>query len=296
MKFSYYSNLYIQLNENLWKPSYLDKQKGIVKNRFEMLNNKNITDIKVSDCKLWYKSLKDVGAKSKKHYLSVLKGILDVAYYDDIINKNPALHVRVESYSTPKINPFTSDEVKQIISYSKKYNFNFQYFLAMGFYTGMRTGEILALKITEVDLANKIININSTRSRHGEGSTKTKKSKRAIPILDNLIPYIEQIFYYNRYYSTDYMLVTQYVKPYRDTYVFSHNFWKPMLKELGYKYRRLYDMRHTYATNMLYKNLVTPVQLSQLLGHSSSKMIYEVYVQYLEKNLDNFDRSISVYS
>lgn len=92
------------------------------------------------------------------------------------------------------------------------------------------------------------------------------------------------------------MLFTQYGKPYRDTYVFSHNFWSPMLEILKYDHRRLYDMRHTYATNMLYKNLVTPVQLAQLLGHSSTKMIYEVYVKYLESNLNDFDRSISVYS
>lgn len=55
-------------------------------------------------------------------------------------------------------------------------------------------------------------------------------------------------------------------------------------------------MRHTYATNMLYRNLVTPVQLAQLLGHSSTKMIYEVYVQYINSKFENFDRSINVYS
>lgn len=55
-------------------------------------------------------------------------------------------------------------------------------------------------------------------------------------------------------------------------------------------------MRHTYATNMLYKNLVTPVELANLLGHSSTKMIYDVYVNYLNQNLDDFNRDINIYA
>ena len=55
-------------------------------------------------------------------------------------------------------------------------------------------------------------------------------------------------------------------------------------------------MRHTYATNMLYNNLVTPLQLAQLLGHSSTEMVYSVYVNYLDEKIDDFSRSISVYS
>lgn len=293
MKFKHFANLFISLNEDIWKPSYLDKQKGIVANRFEMFNNKEITDIKVSDCKLWYKSLDDVGPKSKKHFTSVLKQVFDVAYYDDIIQRNPALHIKQETYTAPKINPFTSDEVKQILQEAHNYNFNFVYFLAMGFYAGMRTGEILALKKSEIDLKNKTISINSTRSRHGEGTVKTVKSKRVIPIIDNLYPYLKEKI---KYSINDYVLYTQYGKPYRDSFVFTQRWWTPILKKLNLQYRRPYNMRHTYATNMLYRDLITPVQLAQLLGHSSTKMIYEVYVQYLNSNLDDFDRSISIYS
>ena len=54
-------------------------------------------------------------------------------------------------------------------------------------------------------------------------------------------------------------------------------------------------MRHTYATSMLYQNFVTPVELSKLLGHSTPKMIYDVYVNYLNSNLKDFKRDISIY-
>lgn len=49
------------------------------------------------------------------------------------------------------------------------------------------------------------------------------------------------------------------------------------------------------ATNMLYNDLVTPVQLAQLLGHANTQMVYDVYVNYLDSFNTNFDRSISIY-
>jgi len=39
---------------------------------------------------------------------------------------------------------------------------------------------------------------------------------------------------------------------------------------------------------MLYNELVSPVQLAQLLGHANTKMVYDVYVNY-------FDKSIQIY-
>jgi len=77
--------------------------------------------------------------------------------------------------------------------------------------------------------------------------------------------------------------------------VFTYKFWQPSLKELNIEYRRPYNTRHTYATNMLYNQLVSPVQLAQLLGHANTQMVYDVYVNYLEKQFDNFDNSIVVY-
>ena len=293
MTFQKYSNLYIKLNEDDWKPSYLEKNKQIINLRFEYFKDKRIDDIRASDIKLWYKEIDDVGNKSKRNYLSVLKGIFDIALHDEVIQKNPMIHVKFPKYHAPRIDPFSSDEVKVILDNAQGFNFNFVYFLAMGFFTAMRTGEILALKRSEIDLDNRIISIRSTRSRFGENSPKTFGSKRDIPILDVLYPYILKMYEMN---NDTYLLTNQYDKPYRDTHVFCVYWWKPLLKKLGISYRRPYNMRHTFATNMLYRELCSPVELSQYLGHSSIQMIYDVYVSYIQGHFSKFDTSISVYS
>ena len=293
MTFQKYSNLYIQLNEDDWKPSYLYKNKCIIEKRFEEFQNMNITEIKASHIKLWYKKIDGVGNKSKRNYLSVLKGVFDVALYDDIIEKNPMVHVKFPQYHAPRINPFSSEEVKRILEASEAYNPNLLYFLAMGFFTGMRTGEILALKRSDIDFVNKIIKIRSTISRFGDVKPKTFGSSRDIPILDALYPYILKMF--ERENDT-YMMTTQYGNPYHDTHIFVNYWWKPLLKSLGIAYRRPYNMRHTFATNMLYRQLCSPVELSQYLGHASTQMIYDVYVSYIEGHFLTFKTDISVYS
>jgi len=156
----------------------------------------------------------------------------------------------------------------------------------------MRSGEIIGLKKSDINFEKNTITVQRTRSRFGESTPKTKYSIREIPIIELLSPYIKEL--YNKH-DNDYLFITQYKKPYKDTTVFQEQFWKPALKELNIPYRRPYNARHTYATNMLYNNLVTPVQLAQLLGHANTQMVFDVYVNYIDSFNDNFDRFIKIY-
>ena len=293
VKFKYYADLYLKLGKSEWKLSTYCKNKGIVKNRLNVFFGMDIDEIKPSVIRLWLNSIQDVSNKSKKHYLNSLSMILKLALEDEIIDKNPIIHIKSIVHKTPRIEPFTSQQVNDILRLSTRYNDKFQIFLYVGFFTGMRTGEILSLKMKDIDLENRVININSTRSRFGENTPKTIYSIRSIPILDNL--YTRLKTYIEKYPGNIYLLQTQYNEPYRDTGVFTSDFLKPILDELNLPYRRLYNMRHTYATSMLFQNFATPVELSKLLGHSTPKMVYDVYVNYLNSNLKDFKRDISIY-
>ncbi|WP_457744109.1 tyrosine-type recombinase/integrase [Sulfurimonas sp.] len=291
MKFNYYSSLYLEFKEHELKPATYYKYKNIVSARINpYFQNMEIATIKPSDVKMWLYGIDDVGAKSQKHYLGVLSGIFQEALFDDVISKNPVRQIRMPKYERPTITPFTADEVYQILNHAK--NFNYKHYLAIAFYTGMRSGEIMALKKSDIDFENRLINVSRSRGIFGESTPKTKYSIRQIPIIDILYPYLKDICASHDY---EYLFITQYKKPYRDNNVFTYKFWIPSLKELNIPYRRPYNTRHTYATNMLYNELVSPVQLAQLLGHANTKMVYDVYVNYLDKKFDNFDKSIKIY-
>lgn len=291
IKFSHYSSLYLDFKYHELKPSTYEKYKNIVSARIEpVFSHKNIVDIKPSDVKKWLYNINDVGSKSKRHYLGVLSGILQEALYDEVIEKNPVRMVKLPKYTKPLINPFSSKEVKMIMDYAEYENY--KYFLAIAFYTGLRSGETIALKKTDIDLKNNVVHVRRTRSRFGEGTPKTRQSIRDVPILDILKPYLIELL---QKHEHEYLFVTRYNKPYVDSKTFTNKFWKPALTELNIPYRRPYNTRHTFATNMLYNDLVTPVQLAQLLGHANTEMVYNVYVRYLDSGLDNFDTSIKLY-
>jgi len=289
--FSNYAELYLQFKEHELKPSTFYKYQNILASRIApYFNDKKIAEIKPSDIKLWLYNIDDVGAKSKKHYLGVLSGIFQEALYDDVISKNPVRQIRMPKYERPEITPFTADEVYLILNHAK--NFNYKHYLAIAFYTGMRSGEIIALKKSDIDFENRLISVSRTRGIFGESTPKTRYSVRQIPIIDSLLPFLQEL--YNKH-EHEYLFITQYKEPYRDNNVFTYKFWIPSLEELNIPYRRPYNTRHTYATNMLYNELVSPVQLAQLLGHANTKMVYDVYVNYLDKKFDNFDKSIQIY-
>ena len=291
MLFSHYSSLYLEFKEHELKNSTLDKYTHIINARIDpYFKDMSIEEIKPSMVKKWLYSIDDVGSKSKRHYLGVLSGIFQEALFDEVISRNPVKFVKLPKYTKPDIKPFNADEVNQIMQYSKENNY--KYYLAIAFYTGMRSGEIVGLKKSDIDFKNSVINISRSRSRFGESTPKTKYSIRQLPIIELLLPYLQEL--YNKH-DGEYLFITQYKKPYRDTNVFTNKFWIPALKDLNIEYRRPYNTRHTYATNMLYNDLVTPIQLSQLLGHANTQMVYDVYVNYIESNYKDFDRSISIY-
>ena len=111
MKFSHYSNLYLQFKEHELKPSTYYKYKNIVSSRISFyFDDLEIDLVKPSDVKKWLYNIDDVGNKSKKHYIGVLSGIFQEALYDDVISKNPVKQIRPPKYKKPDINPFTADE------------------------------------------------------------------------------------------------------------------------------------------------------------------------------------------
>ena len=291
IKFSHYSSLYLKFKKQDLKPSTLDKYTNIIRDRIvPTFGDMEVSSIKVSTVKSWLYDLEDLGSKSKRIYLSVLRGIFQEALYDEVIQKNPVNNIKLPKLFTSKIKPFNSDEVSKLMSLIK--NENYKYYLAVAFYTGMRSGEIIALKKSDINFDKNIITVQRSRSRYGESTPKTRTSVREIPIIQLLKPFITELY---ELHDNEYLFITQYKKPYRDIHSFAENFWKPAFKELGIEYRRPYNTRHTYATNMLYNNLVTPVQLAQLLGHANTQMVYDVYVNYIDRFNDNFDLSISIY-
>jgi len=141
-------------------------------------------------------------------------------------------------------------------------------------YTGLRIGELLNIKVKDIDLKEKAIKIINS---------KTVNGIRTIPIHDKLLPLIT-----NRMYKgNEYLFTTSDNKHYK--YDSFDNHFRILCKDLKLKYHTLHDTRHTFAT-LLVNAEVNKEIIIKMIGHKRYKTTLDIYVH---KNYDDMKKAIN---
>lgn len=151
-------------------------------------------------------------------------------------------------------------------------------------YTGLRIGEICALKWNDIDFDNKILIVNKTIQRifiknienksHSKiliTSPKSKSSNREIP-LSNSIYNILKLHIpkdTNTYFITGNQ---KYIEP--RTY---RSYYDRFIKNIGIEHINFHALRHTFATRLI-ESGVDYKTVSELLGHSSVNITLSMYI------------------
>jgi len=199
--------------------------------------------------------------------------------------RSPYRNIKSLRSSAPDVHPFSLQEVNQIIERIRP---DYRYYMIVRFYTGMRTGELHGLRWENVDFDNQLILVRETlvRNKLMEGA-KTLGSIRDVPML----PHVFRALKAQRK-TTQKNTQWVFCSP-NGSYINNDNFtdrvWKPLLANLGFKYRRLYQTRHTAATLMLAAG-ESPEWVARVLGHSNTQMLFTVYSRYIP-NLTRNDGS-----
>lgn len=244
-----------------------------------VFGDKKLNSIKASELAIWQNNLLEkLAPKTVKLIRSVFCTILDDALKDELISKNPFSIVdSPKNKEVKEKNPFTLDEINQILSHA---NPKMKAFFALGFFTGMRTGELIALKWSDINFQDKTISISRSIRQGVESVPKTKNSIRTIEILDVLMPYL---LAHRKSSDNDavYVFETYQKKAYTSADKIRVSYWEPLLKELNIKYRILYQMRHTFASMMI-SNGEDILWVSNMLGHKDSTTTLQSYARYIQ--------------
>ncbi len=147
--------------------------------------------------------------------------------------------------------------------------------------TGMRIGEICALKWSDIDLERKVIVVNKTlqRIKNNDGisatkiiitSPKSRTSSREIPLPDIVMPILSE----NSKDDNCYVITgtERYSEPRAMQYRF-RNF----IKESGLPLVNFHSLRHTFATQCIAVGFDVKT-LSEILGHGSVEITLNRYV------------------
>ncbi|EIL96753.1 site-specific integrase [Rhodanobacter sp. 115] len=181
------------------------------------------------------------------------------------------------------VQPFSLDEVNRILGAVRV---DYRNYLAVRFFTGMRTGEINGLQWKYVDLERSLILVReSVVAGEVQDDTKNQSSVRDIPMQ----PMVREAILAQQRVRDP---AVPWVFPSReggpiDAHNFTNRVWYPLLRYLELEKRRPYQTRHTAATLMLASG-ENPEWIARTLGHSNTDMLFRVYSRYVP-NLTRLD-------
>lgn len=159
-----------------------------------------------------------------------------------------------------------------------------------GIYSGMRMGEINALRAKDIDLDNNVVHVRSTISygiNHRvflKDSTKTYAGVRDVPISNKLKPFLVEalkrykanpdgLLFYD--HNTNSVISTNQV----------NSFFQKLCNSAGLPKFGQHALRHTFATRCI-ESGIPPVVLKTWLGHKDIHVTLDTYTD-VSKSMDN---------
>ena len=283
--FAHYSQEYLKDKAHLKSyPQVVNKLKEINR-RFGCMS---VTQIKRSDIKEWaHDRLQINSPKTVREYLTVIRGVLDVAIDHEVLNDNVVKGIRLPRHRKAEIEPFSSEEVATLLRMANDW---LRLYLAIGFYTGLRTGEILGLMVGDIDLKGRVIHVRRNITKGKVTTPKTEKSIREVPILDDLVPYLRKMP------KSMWLFPTESGRNLKAFPGNRQNQWRELLKECGIKYRKIYATRHTFIVSMLKYTDLSILEIAQIAGHTSTQMIIQNYGRYIKGEHLKIDRSLKLFT
>lgn len=298
-----------------------DRYECTAKNQiYPSLGEKVVANITTADIKglLNYWMDRGYAYNTVKKVYVILNEYFRYLYTEDLIAKNPMSNIEMIRKSiflsaqnkenlqeSETLSIFTSEEIERFKSeaFSKfsngksKYQQAAVYILMLN--TGLRTGELLGIINSDIDLENKTLKVqrgvkeiakrNCVEALGGRelkvGKLKTATSNRTIPLNSSAIAMIKTL-HQERYFGESTPLVCDEHGDYTRPINLRKRFYR-ILKAAGIEQRGLHSLRHTFATNLVngikqsdgsIKSL-TPRQVADLLGHSTSQITELYYVK-----------------
>ena len=234
----------------------------------------------------------------RKSYISNLYGVIKLSFEYainilEILEDNPCNRIVITGKNSKEERAYTKDEYITLKNHLfNKRNKIYYYFFIFGIKTGMRCGEMLALKWNDIDFENQIIKITKGSFFKKEeffiSKPKNKNSIRDIYIDDEVIEILhtlqdiqeENKNVYKQYYN-DTNFVFQLPNGNNLGHGFISTFYRN-IKEIVKINAPIHSMRHTHIT-WLIENGANLKSIQYRVGHSDIKTTLNIYTHVTEK-------------
>ena len=266
----------------------------------EPFSQRKIKDLKVSDVQLWFIKLSNEGRgySTLTSIRGVLKPAFQMAYNEDVINKNPFCFklsdvVINTTQHRVALTQAQTDQWMNFIKEDSTYSKYYDEFLVL-LHTGLRVSEFVGLTKKDLDFDNRKINVDHQLIRTRDGryyveKTKSACGRRYVAMDDDVYVALKNILASRPKTKTEmivdgysgFLLLDKNNNPKVALHIENEMRWARK------KYDKLYPdsplppitphvMRHTYCTNMHYLGLDTK-SLQYFMGHSEMRTTMDIY-------------------
>ena len=275
---------------------------------FPLIGEKIVSDITAADLKSvlnhWMEQGYAYTTVKKVHIL--LNEYFRYLTEESFIQKNPmqsvpmmkkANFLAVTVFTPTEIAKFKQEAFSTFANGKRKYQQAAAYILMLN--TGLRTGELLGLLNSDIDLEHRILHLergvkevwrrDGLQAEPGRdvkvSKLKSATSKRTVPLNNAAISMIQDLRK-EAYFGEDTPLVPDEHGNFTRPVNFRKRYYR-ILAAAGIEKKGLHSLRHTFASSLVngikqadgsIKSL-TPRQVADLLGHSTSQITELYYVQ-----------------
>lgn len=259
----------------------------------KVIGSKLLTEVKPVHCQKIFSDMAEEGYKTTTIYQTriALYNMLEFARENDVIITNPCKKSVKSDMGKPseKKEALTIDVQKKFLDAVVGYSYENQYCFILQ--TGLRTGELIGLRWSDIDFDNRTMKIERTmeyRYKVGEwrvGPPKSKSGYRTIPLTDEAIRILKDQRAKNRSLKlipiewTDTVFLCRKGTPVKnstyDTGLFKY------CDRVGIPRFSMHVLRHTFATRCI-EGGMKPKTLQKILGHSNIGITMNLYVHITE--------------
>jgi integrase len=236
---------------------------------------------------LYAKRLEDGSSTTTVHHLhTVLHKALDGALRLELVSRNVCDMVDAPRMRHHEMTTLSEEQARILLEAARGSRLEVLYALALS--TGMRLGELLALKWRDVDLDRGTLQVRATLLRTADGfvfaEPKSAHSRRRIALPRTAIEALHRhrakqvegrLAVGAGWEDNDLVVANEVGRPFEAGNVLRRGFW-PLLERAGLPKMRLHDLRHTAATLLLGRG-INPKVVSEMLGHSNISITLGLY-------------------
>lgn len=245
---------------------------------------------------------KELSPRTVEYAKVILSSALNTAINEGYIHKNPAAKVKLPKKAPSQARSMSPEQLERFMeSITNRTHYSI-YYTAVS--TGLRRGELLALRWADVDFQAKTLHVNQnllkTDGEYYFDTPKTPESIRGFTIPDKLVAELKS---YKAHQNKDRLLMGELYNDH--DLIFAKTDGTPF--DPGYVTRKfgmlcdklgldftLHELRHTFATLSLL-NGVDITTVSKMLGHKDVTTTLNIYSHVLPDSTDRLARTVDAF-